>query len=213
MAFMSGHYGMFGLNCQAVCNANEKFLFFGVVAPGKTNDNVAFEYCTKLKEVIASLPYGLFLIGDAAHTSNERMMVPLIGSQSSDAVNHAFNFYLGQVHIRVEMAFPHLVLKWRILRIPLVRSLASSSRTIMACAIMHNYVIDSDGMNNSDVELGNDPTSANLDFIVQNAPRGMTYLPIMPDLYEELWMAQMTTSHTIQASILQVIQELGIKRP
>jgi hypothetical protein len=63
------------------------------------------------------------------------------------------------------------------------------------------------------VELGNDPTSANLDFIVQNAPRGMTYLPIMPDLYEELWMAQMTTSHTIQASILQVIQELGIKRP
>jgi hypothetical protein len=55
MVFMSGHYGMFGLNCQAVCNANEKFLFFGVVAPGKTNDNIAFE-CTKLKEVIASLP-------------------------------------------------------------------------------------------------------------------------------------------------------------
>jgi hypothetical protein len=188
MAFMSGHYGMFGLNCQAVCDANEKFLFFGVVAPGKTNDNVAFEYCTKLKEVIASLPYGLFLIGDAAYTSNERMMVPFIGSQRSDAINDAFNFYLSQVRIRVEMAFARLVLKWRILRAPLVGSLGSSSRTIMACAIMHNYVIDSDGMNNSDLELANDPTSASLDFFVQNAPRGMTYLLTSPyQIYMKSW--------------------------
>jgi hypothetical protein len=141
------------------------------------------------------------------------MMVPFIGSQRSDAINDAFNFYLSQVRIRVEMAFARLVLKWRILRAPLVGSLGSSSRTIMACAIMHNYVIDNDGVNNSDLELANDPTSANLDFIVRNAPRGMTYLPTMPDIYEELAMTQMATSHTIQASILQVIQELGIKRP
>jgi hypothetical protein len=44
LAYMSGHYGMFGLNCQAVYDARERFLFFGVVAPGKTNDSVAFEY-------------------------------------------------------------------------------------------------------------------------------------------------------------------------
>jgi hypothetical protein len=35
--------------------------FFGVVAPGKMNDNIAFEYCTNLKEVISKMPYGLFV--------------------------------------------------------------------------------------------------------------------------------------------------------
>jgi hypothetical protein len=48
------------------------FPFFGIVAPGKTNDNFAFEYCTHLKEVISKLPYdGLFFVGDAAYTPNE----------------------------------------------------------------------------------------------------------------------------------------------
>jgi hypothetical protein len=132
----------------------------------------------------------LFLIGDAAYSSNKRrMMVPFIGSQQcSNAVNDEFNFYLSQVFIQVEMAFARLVLKWCILRAPLVGSLASSSRTIMACAIMHNYVIDSDGMNNSDLELANDPTSASLDFFVQNAPRGMTYLLTSPyQIYMKSW--------------------------
>lgn len=43
MAYISGHYGQFGLHCQAVCDARERFLCFGVDAPGKTNDNIAFE--------------------------------------------------------------------------------------------------------------------------------------------------------------------------
>ncbi len=139
-------------------------------------------------------------------------MIPFIGSQHSDAVNNAFNFYLSQVRIRVEMSFARLVLKWRILRAPLVGSLASISRTIMACAIMHNYVIDSDG-HNEHLEIPNDATALNLDFIVRNAPSGMTYLPTMPEFDEELGSGSLSTSHTIQASILQVIAELSIKRP
>ena len=34
-SFFSGHYESYGLNCQAVCDSNLKFIFFGVVAPGK----------------------------------------------------------------------------------------------------------------------------------------------------------------------------------
>jgi len=213
MSFMSGHYGMFGLNCQAVCDARERFLFFGVVAPGKTNDNVAFEYCAHLKEIIQSLPYGLFLVGDAAYTSNERMLTPMIGSQRLDPVNDAYNFYLSQVRIRIEMAFARLVTKWRILRAPLLGSLATISRTLMACATMHNYVIDNDG-HNEHLQLGNDSGSNDFDFIVQNAPRGMMYLPTMPDLDgDNVTTHQLATSHTVQASILQVIEQLCIRRP
>jgi hypothetical protein len=214
MSFMSGHYGMFGLNCQAVCDARERFLFFGVVAPGKTNDVIAFEYCSHLKEVIANLPYGLFLVGDAAYTCTERMLTPMTGSQRLDPVNDAYNFYLSQVRIRIEMAFARLVTKWRILRAPLLGSLATISRTLMACAIMHNYVIEVDG-HNDHLSLKNDSVGNDFEFIVTNAPRGMTYLPTMPDFDEESFLggSPLVTSHTVQASILQVIDQLCIRRP
>ena len=45
VAYYSGHYESYGLNCQAACNANLRFHFFGVVGPGKTNENVAFPRC------------------------------------------------------------------------------------------------------------------------------------------------------------------------
>ena len=44
-AYYSGHYESHGLNCQAMCDVNQSFLFFGVVAPGKTNDNGAYPKC------------------------------------------------------------------------------------------------------------------------------------------------------------------------
>ena len=40
-AYYSGHYETFGLNCQAACDVGLKFVYFAVVAPGKTNDNAA----------------------------------------------------------------------------------------------------------------------------------------------------------------------------
>jgi Transposase DDE domain. len=134
LAYMSGHYGMFGLNCQAVCDARERFLFFGVVAPGKTNDSVAFEYCTALKEALNNLPYGFYMVGDAAYTPWERMLIPLVGSQRLDPVNDTYNFYLSQVRIRIEMSFARLVNKWRILRSPMLGSLKTTSRMLLVCA-------------------------------------------------------------------------------
>ena len=41
--YFSGHYNCYGLNCQAACDAYLRFMFFGVVAPGKTNDNIAIQ--------------------------------------------------------------------------------------------------------------------------------------------------------------------------
>ena len=36
--FFSGHYQQFGFNCQAVCDANLRFIYFSVAGPGKSND-------------------------------------------------------------------------------------------------------------------------------------------------------------------------------
>ena len=212
MSYMSGHYGMFGLNCQAVCDAHERFLFFCVVASGKTNDNIAYEYCTHLKNVLQQLPYGLFLVGDAAYSCSERMLTPMTGSQHLDPVNDAYNFYLSQVRIRIEMAFACLVRKWCILHAILVASLKANSCTLMACAIMHNFVIDADS-HNEHLSLSNDGGS-DFDFIVINAPKGMMYLPTIPDVVEDSSSDMpLFASCTVQASILQVIDQLCIRRP
>jgi hypothetical protein len=39
-AYFSGHYCTYGVNIQAMCDADCRFLFFCIAAPGKTNDAV-----------------------------------------------------------------------------------------------------------------------------------------------------------------------------
>ena len=52
ISYYSYHYESYGLNCQAVCRSYLKFLFVGVVAPGKTNDNVTFPRYVELYEMM-----------------------------------------------------------------------------------------------------------------------------------------------------------------
>ncbi len=120
-AFHSGHYGVYGLNVQAVCNHRSQFTFFGVVAPGKCGNQVAFER-TSLPTLMRALPLGTYIIGDAAYSVGKRMLVPFTGSQRTNPSNDAHNFYLSQLRIRIEMAFGLLTNKWRILRAPLQTS-------------------------------------------------------------------------------------------
>jgi len=42
-AFYSGHYGVYGLNVQSVCDYRSRFIFFAVAAPGKCADQLALE--------------------------------------------------------------------------------------------------------------------------------------------------------------------------
>ena len=41
-ANFSGHYMAYALNIQAICDSDCRFTFFGIVAPGKTSDQLAF---------------------------------------------------------------------------------------------------------------------------------------------------------------------------
>ncbi len=42
LAYYSGHYDSYGVNCQATVKSNLEFLNFGIVAPGSTNDSIVF---------------------------------------------------------------------------------------------------------------------------------------------------------------------------
>ena len=104
-SYYSGHYKNFGLNCQAVCTCDLSFMYFGVVALGSTNDIIAITKTDNLMEEIRKLSLGRFLVGDAAYELTEHLLTPYTGSQWSDQGKDAFNFYLSQVQIRIEMAF------------------------------------------------------------------------------------------------------------
>ena len=46
--YFSGHYQRYGINVQAVCDSNLRFIYFAVAGPGRTNDARVFDRCTEL---------------------------------------------------------------------------------------------------------------------------------------------------------------------
>ena len=91
-------------------------MYFGVVSPGSTSDNISYTQADELKAVLSSLPCGLFGLGDAIYTFSEHLLIPFAGADRLDPAQDAFNYYLSQLHIRVGMAFGRLVKKFGILR-------------------------------------------------------------------------------------------------
>ena len=79
--YYSGHYENFGLNCQAICTHDLIFIYFGVVAPGSTNDIIAITKNDSLMDKIWKLAPGRFLVGDAAYELTEHLLTPFTGSQ------------------------------------------------------------------------------------------------------------------------------------
>ena len=69
------------------------------------NDIVAITKTDNLMDETRNLALGRFLVGDAAYELTEHLLTPFTGSQQLDQGKDAFNFYLSQVRIRIEMAF------------------------------------------------------------------------------------------------------------
>ena len=144
--YFSGHYQRYGLNIQAVCDSNLRFIYFGVNAPGRTNDARVFNRCKKLRQWLASIPNQYFLIGDNAYPLSNKLLIPFSGSQKHFTYNRSYNFYLSQLRIRIEMAFGRLTTKWRIFRRNLDYSLEKNAMICRVASILHNFVIDSDNL-------------------------------------------------------------------
>jgi hypothetical protein len=149
-------------------------VFFGVIAPGTVSDQVAHED-TGLSNLIESLPPGLFIIAEAAYTLTEHVLVPFTGSNHLHKEKDAFNCFLSQLCVRIEMACGLLTTKWSILCCKLECSLKRNIDIIHACAILHNYGITNDYYDDFDEEdlvLGGPHIAA-----MEDSPLGWGYLP------------------------------------
>ena len=203
-AYFSGHYNSPGLNCQAICDGRLRFLYFGVVAPGGTNDSVAF-FRTGINEFLTeNLPYPLHLVGDAAYVESNHLITPYTGSQKGNVHCDAYNYYMSQCRIRIEMAFGRLSGKWSILQKKLRHKLSTCSKILQVCAILHNYVLNEDFC-----ELDVDKCSFEEHNIrpQKGAPFGMCYLPNVPDQFQHKGYS------TVKLAYLYSIQKYDYRRP
>lgn len=138
--FRSGHKKAYGVNVQAVCDADLRFLFVSCMTPGKTNDLKAYKK-SYLSELVSRLPAGFFVGGDAAYVNGEHVLVPFPGA-NLDQRKDTFNFFLSQLRIRVEMAFGLLVSRWGVLWRPLKVSLRRVPSLLLCLFRLHNFCTD-----------------------------------------------------------------------
>ena len=211
LAYYSGHYESYGVNCQAAVQSDLQFLYFGVQSPGSTNDNISYALAEGLNKVVDSLPLGLYALGDAAYTLSEHLLIPFTGADRFNPAHDSFNYYLSQLRIRVEMAFGRLVNKFRILNGKIEGSLDRVTAILTACARLHNFIIQEDGP--FETEHNYKSVQEEMDQLEirahPSAPLGMSYLPVVPD---ENFQVYHGISHTRQA-IVEYLQENEIGRP
>jgi DDE superfamily endonuclease len=137
-SYFSGHYQTYGINIQAACDSQCRFVYAAVAAPGGTNDIAAFRKLS-LSHTIEKLPIGKYVLGDNAYVCTEHMLTPFAGSQRNDQSKDAYNFYLSQVRMRIEMTFGMFANKWRVFQRPVGLSLKNVGRAFLCATKLHNF--------------------------------------------------------------------------
>ena len=134
----------FGINLQAVCDSNLKFLEVWMTHPGSASDYLSFTTSSFYQNLKAPgfLAQGIVIFGDNAYVSNEFMVTPYKGA--SGGVLDDFNFFHSQLRINIECAFGLLVQRWGILRTPLSATMSVKCWTALIIALckLHNLFID-----------------------------------------------------------------------
>jgi DDE superfamily endonuclease len=133
----------FGLNMQATCDHNKRFLDIYLKHPASTSDYLSFcsspLFC-KLEQADFMKP-GLCIFGDNAYCNTPYMATPYKGAAVKGGSKDAYNFFHSNCRITIECAFGMLVHRWGILCKPMSTKLPVSKVTaIVRCLCrLHNF--------------------------------------------------------------------------
>ena len=97
-------------------------------APGGSNDITAYRNST-LPSYVEGLPISRFIVGGNAYFPAEHLLTPFSGNDRSDPSLDAYNYYLSQIRMRIEMSFGRFVNKFKIFKSLLQCSLKSALGT------------------------------------------------------------------------------------
>ena len=145
LSFFSGNKGHYGMNLQAMCGPDLRFLAFSFRMPGATNDARAWAL-SAMQGSVESLPEPFYIVGDNAYPNTAKLLTPFPGRKLAPDQDN-YNFYLSQLRIRIEMAFGLLVGRWGILWRPARLSLGNLGRTVHALIRLHNFCISAGDCN------------------------------------------------------------------
>lgn len=142
--FYCGRKQKFGLNLQAVCDSNCRFLDVSIIYGGATSDFLAFKGSDlKNKLEKGMLKEGLHLFGDNAYVNTMYMATPFSGIRGRCAKD-SYNFFHSQLRITIERSFGLFVHRWAFFRKPAPVNMSVKrliALTICLCKL-HNFCID-----------------------------------------------------------------------
>ena len=137
----------YGLNMQAICDDELRFIYIDLSWPGSTADYMAWVTSAMCQEMELSLTSskpklkkGLTLVGDNAYVKTKYMAVPIKGCKTE--IEDSYNFYQSQLRITIERAFGVLVHRWSILRGPMNVPLFKVVPVVHSLCKLHNYCIN-----------------------------------------------------------------------
>lgn len=201
--YFSGHYQMYGLNVQAVCDHSYRFLWLGVLGPGGSSDIMCYRQ-GDISQLVAELPAGAYVLGDNAYPVSEHLLTPFSGSNKENIWNDSYNFHLSQLRIKIEQTFGIFVNRFGLFKNQLQLSLKNVPSLILAAAKVHNFI-----MNERFPDA--DEVSPSIEDICSILPDegGISHIPSMPEDTNEVVHGH----STLRQMIVDHIRSNGYTRP
>ncbi|KAF4530371.1 hypothetical protein B566_EDAN018515 [Ephemera danica] len=148
------HKKMFSIVLMAICDANYKFLWVDIGAPGSEsaggvlqrselglalhNHVLNLPTATNLPNTNIKFPY--FFVGDEAFPLGPSLMRPYPG-QFLPNHKKVLNYRLSRARRTIENSFGILVARWRIFKKPIQASLETTKSITKACICLHNFIM------------------------------------------------------------------------
>jgi hypothetical protein len=163
--------------------------------------------------MINSLPLGHYIVGDNAYVCSEHLLTPFSGNERFEARKDAYNFYISQLRIRIEMAYGRKTNKFQILKRPVTIGIPSIGKFLLTIGKLHNYCTDerlamdgSSGAVPRQRVLQDDTTTASAEQEAQG-PNEFIYLP------SDVSIVDIEGSSMIRELIVEKIAAAGLRRP
>ena len=140
--YYSPDYYNYGINIQAACDHHLRFVYLGVGGPASLCDHEAIRECP-LGCLIEALPGNFCAIGDCGYMPTEHL-IPLFSHEQSQIPEHKnFNYYADLYRIHIERAFCWMLVRWRVLRVPLRRGPPDKVGRLVECVgRLHNFCLN-----------------------------------------------------------------------
>ena len=138
--YYSGSKCGYGMNIQVTCDSNYRFCSMLCIAPGATNDWVAWN-CSDMSDAVGRLPKDFYVLGGAAYHLSDHLLTPHPGKQLPKNKD-SFNFHLSQLRVKIEQTFGIFVGQWGILWKPLRVAFHGRADLFTGLARLLNFLRD-----------------------------------------------------------------------